>query len=73
MHLAIALDVPAVAIFGPTNPARNGPYGGQSMVLRSPVSPTSHARRKRPDPGMLTISTQDVLGAARRLLERSVA
>jgi heptosyltransferase I len=26
VHLAIALGTPAVALFGPTNPARNGPY-----------------------------------------------
>jgi heptosyltransferase-1 len=26
LHLAIALGAPAVAIFGPTDPARNGPY-----------------------------------------------
>ncbi len=26
MHLAAALGVPVVAIFGPTNPARNGPF-----------------------------------------------
>ena len=27
MHLAAALRIPVVAIFGPTDPARNGPYG----------------------------------------------
>ena len=32
LHLAIALGTPAVALFGPTNPARNGPY---SSVRRS--------------------------------------
>ena len=26
LHLAIALGTPAVALFGPTDPARNGPY-----------------------------------------------
>jgi heptosyltransferase I len=71
MHLAIALKVPAVAIFGPTNPARNGPYGEHSVALRSPGSPTTHARRDRPDPGILTISTMDVLHAAGRLLEKT--
>src|SRR6266849_3681498 len=43
LHLAAALGTPAVAIFGPTDPARNGPYrspGGSSsatvdIVLRS--------------------------------------
>src|SRR5208283_4765325 len=35
LHLAAALQVPVVAIFGPTNPQRNGPYGTRSLVLRS--------------------------------------
>ena len=26
LHLAVALGTPAVALFGPTDPARNGPY-----------------------------------------------
>jgi heptosyltransferase-1 len=28
LHLAVAMGAPVVAIFGPTNPARNGPYRG---------------------------------------------
>jgi heptosyltransferase-1 len=37
------LKIPVVAIFGPTNPARNGPFGTQSIVLRSASSVTDHA------------------------------
>ena len=33
MHLAAALGKPGVAIFGPTDPKRNGPYGGTLQVL----------------------------------------
>jgi heptosyltransferase-1 len=68
MHLAAALGVPVVAIFGPTNPARNGPFGTRSIVLRSPISPTTHSRRAQPDPGMLKISVDEVVAAARKLL-----
>ncbi len=68
MHLAAALQVPVVAIFGPTNPARNGPYGTRRIVLRNPASPTTHARRAEPDQGLLEISTEAVVDAARRLL-----
>lgn len=68
MHLAAALQVPVVAIFGPTDPARNGPYGTRSIVLRNPESPTSHARRSQPDEGMLEIGADAVVNAARRLL-----
>jgi heptosyltransferase I len=72
LHLAAALRVPVVAIFGPTDPARNGPYptgnATRSIVLRNPVSPTTHARRSVPDEGMLEISAEAVVDAARSLL-----
>jgi heptosyltransferase-1 len=68
LHLAAALRVPVVAIYGPTDPARNGPYGTRSIVLRNPESVTSHARRLEPDEGMLGISSQAVTEAARVLL-----
>lgn len=29
LHLAVAAGVPAVGVYGPTDPARNGPYGWQ--------------------------------------------
>jgi heptosyltransferase I len=68
MHLAAAVRIPVVAIFGPTDPARNGPYGTPSIVLRNPESPTTHARRAQPDEGLLEISVDDVVEAARILL-----
>ena len=70
MHLAAALGIPVVAIFGPTDPARNGPYGTRSVVLRSPASSTSHARRSQPDEGMLGIGISAVVAAVRELLAR---
>ena len=68
MHLAAALRVPVVAIFGPTDPARNGPYGTRSIVLRNPASPTTHARNMQPDDAMLQITIESVVDAACRLL-----
>jgi heptosyltransferase-1 len=68
MHLAAALRVPVVGIFGPTDPTRNGPYGTRSIVLRSPASTTSHKRRAQPDEGLLEITPEQVLKAARQLL-----
>jgi heptosyltransferase I len=70
-HLAAALGVPVAGIYGPTDPARNGPYGSPSIVLRSPDSVTSHARRSDPETGMLRIQAGDVIGAARQLLAES--
>jgi lipopolysaccharide heptosyltransferase I len=69
MHLAAALEVPVVAIFGPTNPARNGPFGTRAIVLRSPSSLTSHARRSEPESGLLEITIADAVAAARQLLQ----
>ena len=68
LHLAAALGIPVVAIFGPTDPARNGPYATRSIVLRNPASPTTHARTARPDDGMLEISVDEVVNAAQKLL-----
>ncbi len=68
LHLAAAMRVPVVAIFGPTDPARNGPYGTRSAVLRNPASTTSHARNHRPDETMLAISAESVVDAAQSLL-----
>ena len=33
-HLAAALGVPCVSVFGPTDPARNGPYGPRSAAVQ---------------------------------------
>jgi heptosyltransferase I len=71
MHLAAALGIPVVAIFGPTNPARNGPFATRSIVLRSPSSPTTHTRRAQPDPGLLEITAAQVLDAGRQLLREA--
>src|SRR5260370_9832528 len=69
MHLAAALKVPVVAIFGPTNPARNGPVGTQSIVLRSASSVTDHTRHSKPEQGLLAITVGEVLAATRELLQ----
>jgi heptosyltransferase I len=68
MHLAAALNIPVVAIFGPTNPARNGPFATASIVLRSASSMTSHARHRETEKGLLEISPDEVIAAARTLL-----
>jgi heptosyltransferase-1 len=48
MHLAVAQQVPVLALFGPADPARTGPFGDRARVLRepqwdphSPFSPTT--------------------------------
>ncbi|MGA8341535.1 MAG: glycosyltransferase family 9 protein, partial [Candidatus Sulfotelmatobacter sp.] len=68
LHLAAALRVPVVGIYGPTDPARNGPYGTRSIVLRSPESLTTHTRRAEPDDALLAIGSDAVAAAAEKLL-----
>ncbi len=68
MHLAAALKVPVVAIFGPTDPARNGPFGTRSLVLRSASSMTDHSRHRETEHGMLEITPEEVAAAAQQLL-----
>jgi len=69
MHLAAALKIPVVAIFGPTNPTRNGPFGTRSIALRSVNSTTDHSRRGEAEQGLLEITSNDVVAAARKLLQ----
>jgi heptosyltransferase I len=72
MHMAAALKIPVVAIFGPTNPARNGPFGMPSIVLRSASSRTDHTRRREPEQGLLEITAAEVVAATRKLLQSRV-
>jgi heptosyltransferase-1 len=71
LHLAAALERPVVGIYGPTDPARNGPWvsgAGSARVLRDEGSVTSHKRGNEPEAGMLRISAGDVMAAALELL-----
>jgi heptosyltransferase-1 len=71
LHLAAAMKVPVVALFGPTDPARNGPYGTSSIVLRNSASKTSLSHTSAADSGLLQITAAEVVRAARQLLEAS--
>jgi heptosyltransferase-1 len=85
LHLAVALGTPVVALFGPTSPARNGPYRNppnsastaqssdlqdpQDIVLRAPNVVTTHSREDRTHPSMLEIQVEAVFEAVRRIVE----
>jgi heptosyltransferase-1 len=68
MHLAAALQVPVVALFGPTRPERNGPFGTRSIVLRSPESVHNTSHTDVPDEGLVSIEARSVIEAADQLL-----
>jgi heptosyltransferase-1 len=70
LHLAAALGKNGVAIFGPTDPARNGPYGNTFTVLRSPDAVTSYKRRAAIDESMQAISPDQVFEALKPMLIR---
>jgi heptosyltransferase I len=78
LHLAVALGTPSVAIFGPTDPARNGPYrpgnaAGNAtpvdIVLRSPHAVTAYKRGGQPDLSILEVDVETVFDAVRRQVE----
>ncbi len=78
LHLAVALGTPSVALFGPTDPSRNGPYRAaafsgptpvKDIVLRSPHATTTYKRKNHADPSMLEIQVDAVFDAVRRQVE----
>jgi len=72
MHLAAALAKLGVAIFGPTDPARNGPYGGSLRVLRSATAVTTY-KRNATDVDMRAITPAAVVEALAAACEANSA
>lgn len=68
LHLAAALGIPVVGIYGPTDPARTGPFGTRAIALRHPESETTFSHHREPDGGLLKITADEVMAAARHLL-----
>lgn len=74
MHIAVAVGTPVVALFGPANPLRTGPYASDAIVLREPLEcspcyasascPLGHATPKCLD----LIGVERVLAAVARQL-----
>jgi heptosyltransferase-1 len=63
LHLAAGLGKAGVAIFGPTDPARNGPRGGNFTVLRQPGVETTHRRGTEIDASMRAVTPDKVFAA----------
>jgi lipopolysaccharide heptosyltransferase I len=64
LHLAVALGIPVVALFGPTDPARNGPIHPVDIVVRNAgAEDTSYKRERMPAPSMLSISVDQAADA----------
>jgi heptosyltransferase-1 len=69
MHLAALLGVKTVALFGPTDPARNGPYWAGTRVLRDPASITSYSHKRLIDAGLDNITVARVMAEVDALLD----
>lgn len=71
MHLAAAVGTPVVALFGPTDPARTGPYGEGHTVIRKNL-PCSPCFLKKCDSMncMSDITTEEVFEAVRAILSK---
>jgi ADP-heptose:LPS heptosyltransferase len=69
MHLAAAVGTPVVAIFGPTDPRRIGPYGAGHTVLSASVdcSPCSRQRCVQGGACLNAISVDEVVAAVSRI------
>ena len=69
MHLAAAVGTPLVAVFGPTNPARTGPYSDRAAVVTSAAHCAPCYRRQCDRLVCLhEVRVEDVLRQAQALL-----
>lgn len=73
MHVAGALNIPTVAIFGSTNPVTTSPAGEKTILVRKPVSCSPCLKETCPTDFrcMTQISVEDVAAAANTLLKKS--
>jgi ADP-heptose:LPS heptosyltransferase len=66
MHLAAALGLPVVALFGPADPLRTGPYGPRHRVVRTPPA---NPGTPLPPARMESVPVRDVLDAVSKIEE----
>jgi lipopolysaccharide heptosyltransferase I len=74
MHLAAAFGTPVLALYGPTDPVRTGPYGSNHRVLKGKLrcQPCFSARcRFRDNSCMQTITPESVINTAMAMLSRN--
>lgn len=69
LHIASALGTPIIGLYGPTDPARNGPYSKEDIVVRNAQpTETSYHRGKSHSASMLSITMDQVFDAVGRRL-----
>ncbi|RZB35260.1 MAG: heptosyltransferase II [Desulfobacteraceae bacterium Eth-SRB1] len=60
MHVAAALDIPLIAIFGSTNPFTTGPKGSNSKIVRVPIECSPCLKPKCPKGHLKCMNRIDV-------------
>ncbi len=72
MHIAAALNIPIVAIFGSTDPEKTGPMGNNHIVIKKDVDCSPCFKRKCPTDlkCMDLITVDDVLKGVERIIEK---
>ncbi|MFB3854914.1 MAG: glycosyltransferase family 9 protein [Vicinamibacterales bacterium] len=70
LHIAAAVGTPIVGIYGPTDPARNGPWSGNDVSVSRFASCECHHKRRcrRPEACILDITVDEVSEAVDRRL-----
>ena len=71
MHLATAMDIPVVAVFGITDPARTGPLGSAARVMQAGTLRSRDIRRDSPEAraSLLRITPEQTAEAAVELMK----
>jgi ADP-heptose:LPS heptosyltransferase len=69
-HLATAYGTPSVVLFGPVPPHRWGPPAGRRQHVALWAGTTGDTFADSPDPGLLQLSTTQVIQQVRRLLDQ---
>jgi heptosyltransferase II len=74
MHIAGALNIPTIAIFGSTNPATTSPAGDQSIIVRHEVSCSPCLKETCPTDFrcMELVSVEDVWKIAQEILRKEL-
>lgn len=74
-HMAAALDVPLVALYGPSKAERWGPVGERTIVVQSPLASSGYLNLgfetpHNPPPCMEAICYESVQNACKTALQR---
>ena len=68
LHLAAALGVPVVGLYGPTDPAQTGPYTRKAVIVRNArPEETSYRFSASPSRAMLSITVAQAFAAVEQL------